>query len=246
MKVSIKPAAGFSGAIHILLQVLLPALVFVFARLRFFELATALILLAKWRMFAVKPRHWLANIRANAVDIIVGMSLLIFMIHSGSQIMQLLWAVLYCLWLIFLKPRSNQLGVVAQAYAAEALGLLALFVHWGDAPIYGLVIGAWVVCYAAARHFFSAFDEPLNRFLAGVWGYTAAALVWLLSHWLLFYGLVSQPTLILLIVSFGVSSMYYLEKTDRLSIMLRRQILFVVIALVGIIMLFSNWGDKTI
>src|SRR6478609_878882 len=123
----LKPAGGFSYIIHILLTALLPALVFVFVRLEFIEIAAAVILLSKWRMLAVKPRHWPANIRANAVDITVGLSLLIFMTHSGSQSMQLIWAVLYGVWLVVIKPRSTMLGVSAQALISMFLGLTAIF-----------------------------------------------------------------------------------------------------------------------
>src|SRR5437763_99332 len=87
----IKPTSGFSHFFHTGLTILLPLFVFVFVRLNFVGIAAVLILLGKWRMFAVKPRHWLANIQANSVDIIVSLSLLVFMAHSGTQTLQLFW-----------------------------------------------------------------------------------------------------------------------------------------------------------
>lgn len=244
----IKPAVGFSHFIHIALTCLLPALLFVLVRLRFFELqlGVSLILLSKWRMFAVKPRHWLANIRANAVDIIVGLSVLIFMIHSGSQLLQLFWAVMYGMWLIILKPQSNSLGVSLQAFIAQSIGLAALLIAWGDSALLVLVLGAWLTSYMAARHFFASFEEPLTRFMSAVWGYFAAAMLWILGHWLLFYGPIAQPALLLSVISFGLGGIYYLEKSDRMSVVLRRQIIFVVFAVVLIVLTFSDWGDKAI
>jgi hypothetical protein len=239
----IKPAAGFSHAVHIILVVLLPILVFVLVRIGLPSLAMALILLSKWRMMAVKPRHWPANIRANAVDIIVGLSLLIFMTHSGSQAFQMLWAMSYAVWLLFIKPASSLFMVSVQAMLAQLLGLMALFLSWGDAPAAVLAIAAWAICYSCARHFFTSFEEPMTRFLSYLWGYFAAALVWLLSHWLLFYGLVSQATLLLSVIGFGLAGLYYLEKTDRLSILLRRQLVFVMIAIIVIVLAFSGWGN---
>jgi hypothetical protein len=168
------------------------------------------------------------------------------MTHSGSQAFQLIWAVSYALWLIFLKPKSDLLGVTMQALLAQTLGLTAIFLNWGSAPIYVLVLLAWTVCYVSARHFFTSFDEPLGRFLASYWSYFAAALIWILSHWLIFYGLIAQPTLLLSVIAFSLASIYYLEKTDRLSMMLRRQLIFVMIAVVVIVIAFSSWGDKTI
>jgi hypothetical protein len=79
----IKPRAGFAHFIHIALVALLPALVFIFVRIKVEEAALALILLSKWRMLAVRPRHWPANIRANSVDLIVGLSILTFMTQSS-------------------------------------------------------------------------------------------------------------------------------------------------------------------
>lgn len=242
----LKPASGFSHFVHIGLTSLLPALIFAFVRIGFAQLAVALILLGKWRMFAVKPRHWPANIRANGIDIIVGLSTVVFMTHSGSQLFQLLWAVLYGIWLLALKPQSALLGVGLQALVGEVAGLTALFMNWGASPAYVLVIGSWAIAYVAARHFFAGFDEVYGRFLSNLWAYSAAALVWILSHWLLFYGVIAQPTLLLGVISFGLAGIYYLEKTDRLTILLRRQLVFVMIAIVVIVLTFSDWGDKAI
>src|SRR3984957_302108 len=91
----LKPAEGFSHVLHLVLVVLLPIVVFIFVRIHFVQLAVAVIILSKWRMFAVRPRYWPANIRANAVDIIVGVSAVIFMSQTSSSLWQLLWAVFY-------------------------------------------------------------------------------------------------------------------------------------------------------
>lgn len=246
IKSKIKPASGFSHFVHLSLSGLLPGLVFVLVRLDFVGLATVLILLSKWRMLAVKPRHWLAHFRANGVDLTVGLSFLIFMIHTNSPGLQLIWAGLYGIWLVVIKPRSGVLGVSSQAVIAQFLGLTALFLHWGDASILALVILGWLVCYSAARHFFTSFDEPLTRYLSDAWAYFGAAVVWVLGHWLLFYGVIAQPTLILTVVGFGLSGIYYLEQADKLSAALRRQIVFVMMAVLIIVLTFSDWGDKAI
>ena len=244
LKARIKPAIGFSHFAHILLMALLPAVIFLFVRLRFNQLAVALILLSKWRMLAVKPRHWPANIRANSVDIIVGLSLLIFMLSSGSTLFQFAWAFLYGVWLILLKPRSTTIGVSMQAFVAQFVGLAAIFIYWSEAPTYLLMVLVWLVCYSAARHFFTSFDEPLTRYLSDVWAYFGAALTWILGHWLLFYGFIAQPTLLLTVISFSLAGVYFLDQTDKLSVLLRRQLIFVMIAIVVILITFSNWGDK--
>lgn len=244
----IKPKAGFSHFVHIAFTCLLPILLLVLVRLKFYQMSigVGLILLSKWRMFAVKPRHWPANVRANAVDIIVGVSALIFMMQSDSGVFQLIWAVAYGAWLLVLKPQSSDLGVALQGLAAQAAGLAALFLVWDAAPLYGLVIGGWIISYVAARHFFTNFEEPLVRYLSAAWAYATAALVWILGHWLLFYGPIAQPALLLSVIAFGLGGMYYLEKSDRSSVVLRRQILFVLIAVTSIVLTSLVWGDKAI
>ncbi len=242
----IKPKSGFAHIFHILLTILMPILIFVLVRIRFFQVAALIILLSKWRMFAVKPRHWPANLRANAVDLIVGLSFLIFMIHSDSQAWQGLWALLYAAWLLWLKPQSSVFGNTLQALLGQLLGLVAMFIMWGGQSPLVLVLLSWAVCYATARHFFANFEDSMVRFLSYIWAFIAASLAWVTSHWLIFYGPVSQPALLLTVISFGLGSAYYLQKADRLTLGIRRQIMFVTITVVLIILWFSQWGDKTV
>jgi hypothetical protein len=246
MALGIRQKSSVPQVLHLLLTILLPLLVFVLVRIDFYQLAIVMILLSKWRMFAVKPRHWAANIRANTVDIIVSLSFVVFMVHSSAQTWQFLWAVAYGLWLVALKPGTSLLKISLQALCCQVLGLSAIFLNFKEGNLVILVLLAWVVCYSAARHFFTGFEEGLTRFLAYVWGYFGAALTWLLGHWLLYYGSVAQPTLLLSVLAFGLGSLYYLDKTDRLSVFMRRQFIFIMIAIVLIIIVFSEWGDKTI
>jgi peptidoglycan/LPS O-acetylase OafA/YrhL len=245
-----KPKNGLAHVFHLVLTLLLPILVYVMVRIHFAQIALLLILISKWRMFAVKPRHWPANIRANAIDIIVGVSILVFMTQSGSQLLQLTWAVAYAVWLLFIKPGSSVLYVSAQALIGQFAGLAALFLIGNRQSIFlntaVLVVATWAICYLAARHFLASFDEPQTRFFSYLWGYFGAALVWLLSHWLLFYGPIAQPALLISVIGFGLATLYYLQETDRLSTFFQRQILFIMFAIVIILILFSDWGDKTI
>jgi hypothetical protein len=244
----IKPAHGFSQLAHIGLMLALPAVLLVLVRLRggFIDLALLLVLLSKWRMFAVRPRFWPAIIRANAVDLTVGLSLVLFMASSSIGYIQLLWAGLYAIWLLFLKPASGTFMVSLQAMLAQLCGLMALFLVWSDGPLFGLILLTGAICYIAARHFFDNFDEPYAKLLSYLWAYFGAALVWVLGHWLLFYGLIAQPTLILSMVGYGLAVMYYFDHADRLSSGLRRQFLFIMIAVIVIILAFSDWGDKVV
>jgi hypothetical protein len=70
--------------------------------------------------------------------------------------------------------------------------------------------------------------------------------VWLLGHWLLFYGVVSQPTVILVSLGVGLSTLYYLEHFDRLSTALQRQLVLIMGTLIVIVLALSNWGNKIV
>lgn len=243
----LKPANGFSYFLHLGLLVILPAAVFILVRLGFVQLALSMIVLSKWRMFAVRPRFWPANIRANAVDLMVGLSIVLFMSHSVSNPwLQLGWAVLYAVWLIAVKPASGLLMTSVQALIGQLCGLMALYLVWASGPLYGLTLATGLICFLSARHFLDSFDEPYARMLAYFWAYFGAALAWLLSHWLLFYGVIAQPTLLLLTLGYGLAVLYYLDHHDRLSQAVRRQFIFIMIAIILVVITFSDWGDKVV
>lgn len=242
----LKPKKGFAHILHILLSAAVPAIVYVLVRMEFNQIAVAVVLLSKWRMLAVKPRFWPANVRANAVDIIVGISTIVFMTNSQTVSWQLFWALLYAVWQVGIKPSRSVIMVSLQALIGQTYGLMGIFIAWPAISLWGLVIAGWTVCYLSARHYLSSFDEQYTSLYSHTWGYFAAALMWLSSHWLTYYGLVAQPTLLLTVLSFGLGSLYYLNETDRLSVFMRRQIIFIMFAVVVVVLLFSDWGDKTI
>lgn len=239
--ISLKPKSGFSHIVHLALTALLPALVFTMVSMGFSSLAAFVVLLSKWRMLAVRPRHWLANIRANAVDIMFGLSIVIFMSHAGSPGWRLVWGLAYGLWLMLIKPGTSLFKVSLQACLVQFFALSALFMQWGSAPMIGLVVACWLANYLTARHFFSSFDEPHVSLYSNTWGYFAAALVWLLSHWLIFYGVIAQPTLLLTVIGYGLATLYYLDQTDRLNTATRRQFIFIMSAVIMVVIVFSNW-----
>lgn len=215
-------------------------------RLEFAALALAVVILSKWRMIAVRPRFWAANIRANSVDLMVGISIVLFMVNSDSLLIQAIWTVLYMIWLLFIKPARSSLMVMIQAFIAQFVALSALYLVWTDGPTAGLTLLTGLICFFAARHFFDTFNEPYARMLSYSWGYFGAALSWLLSHWLLFYVVVAQPTLLLSTIGYGLAVLYYLDHTDRLSKGVRQQFIFVMLAIVLVVLAFSDWGDQVI
>ncbi len=245
----LKPTRGVSALVHNSLLALLPLIIFVLVRLNktdFTQLALILIVLSKWRMFAVRPRFWPANIRANSVDLMVGLSTVIFMTMSPNIVLQLVWAVAYGVWLIKIKPANSSLMISIQAGVGQLAALSALYLAWSAGPLYGLTLATGIICYLTARHFFDAFDESYSRLLSYLWGYFGASLAWLLSHWLLFYGSFAQPTILLAAIGYGMAALYYLDHQDKLTKSIQRQFVLVMILIVLIVLIFSDWGSKVV
>jgi hypothetical protein len=178
--------------------------------------AFALVLLSKWRVLAVRPRYWFANIQANMVDIIVSLSIVVLLsAASGVLPIQLALTVLYIGWLLFIKPRSKRIFVAIQAGAAVFLGVTALMsgtYDWIDAVV---VVCMWIIGYSAARHVLSSHDDPHMSFYSLVWGLLFAEIGWLAYHWTFAYTLpglgdlkLSQAALISLAVSFIAERAY--------------------------------------
>ncbi|MGH7196121.1 MAG: hypothetical protein ACREGA_05105 [Candidatus Saccharimonadales bacterium] len=246
LKAKFETTNGIFGAFHLGFFIGLPILVLVLVRVQFAGLALALILLSKWRMFAVKPHYWAANVRANGVDIIVGLAALVFIIASGGVVWQLVWTVAYGAWLVALKSRTDLVSIALQALVAQVAGLLALFLYFPTAPTYALVVVSAAICFLSAHHFFNAFDERYTRLLAFIWAYFGAALTWVLGHWLLFYGFMAQPALILTIIAVSIATIYYLDHKQRLSLVFRRELVMIMVAALIIILVFSKWSGKIV
>lgn len=243
----LQPVKGFSHVLHLGLVTMLPILLFVVLRINYLglQLALALVILSKWRIFAMRPRFWPAILRANGVDIMVGFAAVTFMqLSLDRPLVQLFWAVLYAFWLLVIKPASSIAMVSAQAFIGQIAGLMALYLVWANGPLYGLGAVTAVICYLSARHFFDSFDEPYSRMLSYLWAYFAAGLVWVLGHWLLFYGVIAQPVIVLTTIGYGLAVLYYFDHHEKLNKTLKRQLITVMSVIVIVLIVFSDWGDK--
>ncbi len=242
----VTPASGFAHVIHLALNTLLPILAFILVRVDFVPLAILLVLLAKWRIFAVRPRYWAANIVSNGIDMLVGISLVLFMSSTTVEWWQLFWALAYIGWLVWLKPKSDVLSVSAQAMIGQLLGLSVLYLKFGDGSLAFLVAGTWAVTYLAARHFLTSFEESRTQLLANVWAYFAASLAFVLGHWLLFYGSISQILIFLTTIGYSLAALYYLDASERLTASFQRQLLAIMCAILVIVIVLSDWTGATV
>lgn len=242
----IRPGKGFAHTFHLSFLALLPPLLWGLIHLDLISLAVVVLLLSKWRMFAIHPRYWLSHIRTNAVDVIVGLSILEFIIYSPTLLFQAAWVFIFEVWLLFIKPGSSNLSVTIQALAAQTLGLTSLFLAFNTGSMAFYILAVWVICYFSARHFLGIFEEQHGGLISSVWAFLSASLMWVLAHWLLFFGPVAQPAVLISVIGFGLAGLYYLDQSDRLATAVQRQIILAMMALIFIIIVFSDWGDKTV
>lgn len=241
-----KPLQGFSHLIHLGLNAVLPILAFILVRIDFVPLAILLIILSKWRMFAVQPRYWLPNVVSNGVDIVVSISLVLCMANTGVAWWQLFWTALYIGWLTWLKPKSDVLSVSTQAMIGQLLGLSILYLKFGDTSLFVLVGTTWIIAYLSARHFFTSFEEPQSSLLSDIWGLFAASLAFVLGHWLLFYGTIAQITVLLTTIGYGLAALYYLDSADKLTSPLKRQLMVFMFFILLIVIVLSDWKGRTV
>ena len=180
-----------SNVVYIALNIGL-ALAVLFSVLSFQTVWVALVLtlMSKWRVLAVRPRFWVANILANTVDTIVGVSQVVLLYGAlGSLWIQILLTVAYIAWLLIIKPLSKRSYVSLQAGVAVFYGVTALSFVAYDSYLLVFVAAMWLIGSVAARHVLSSYDDGLVTVLSLIWGFVFAELGWLAYHWLFAYSL---------------------------------------------------------
>lgn len=244
----VKRRSFLSEVIYVCLNVALGlALLASIAFTQSITLGLVLVLVSKWRVLAVRPRYWFANVQANLVDIIVsvGFVLDLFLINNNSiySTSRHWWAMsiltaLYVAWLLFLKPRSRRSYMVAQAGVALLLGTTTLFAYSYEWPVSLVVVGIWLIGYATARHVLTSYDDETHAmFLSLSWGLVLAEFGWLAYHWTIAYTLpfmsgllVPQASLMLLALGFlayrAYDSFYHHQKIRSNDVLL--PLLFVI------------------
>lgn len=238
---------GASHYLHIGLNAALPFIIVGFIRLKLLPLALLIVILSKWRTVAVKIRYWWPNILANTVDMIVGLSTVLYINRASSLTTQLVYALLYALWLTLLKPQSGFNWVVAQAVVAESLGLSVIFSHQAISsaqrtyPEIIVVVGGFLIGFACARHVLSNIADALKESYAIFWGLVVAELAWLGDRWVLLYGGIAQVALIAGGLGYVAVELHKAAIRDSLTKQKRFLYFFFVTALLAIVIIFSDW-----
>lgn len=187
--------------------------------------AFALVIISKWRIFAVRPRFWWANIVANIVDIIIGLSIVVLLYAAvGNLVLQIVLTVLYIVWLLFIKPRSKRGFIATQAAVALFLGTTAAYMIFYDWNNVFIVLSMFVIGYSTARHLTTGYDEPKANFYGLLWGLLMAEFGWVFSHWVFVYSLpgfggvkLVQAALIVCLIGFVAERVYHSKKTHEVA-----------------------------
>lgn len=244
----------WGNIIHLAQNIALPLAALLLIQRGLTELAIGLVIIGKWRIIAVQPRHWFANLRANSPDLIVGISSLVFIDtapdltdnDNAILLVQFGWTLWYLIWLIFIKPRSSEVWVGVQALASHLLGLTALYIYADQAPEALVVIGAWFIALTSARHFISSYEEPLIRMMSFGWAFFVAQMAWWLNRWLLIYDLspvvrIPQITVVTVVLGYIIGMTYYLQRNGRLKTTHVREFFVIGCAILLAVIFLSDW-----
>lgn len=234
--------------LHIGVNILFVAVIYATVELwGLVSLAIVLVLLSKWRVFAVQPRFWLPNIRTNLVDLIVGISTVILSYQAAHVWISFVWMALYVVWLLFLKPQTQELWVGIQALWAQLLGLVSIFMV-GALLRQSLVVCilAWLVAWSAARHYFSNYEEPHYRSLGLVWGLLVMQLSWISLHWIQYYIIfdtkIATIAIIVTVISASLGGVYHAYKNNALHRGVLIENALFASALIAVVLATSRWA----
>lgn len=211
-----------SEAVHALLNIVLAVALFALVATGSWLLAVSLVLVSKWRILAVRPRYWWANILANLVDLSVSLGTVVLLYLAGTSSdfgiwLQVLVTLLYAAWLIVLKPRSRAVWIKAQANVALLVGSWAVLALAHTIPLVFVVLLMYIVAYGAARHVMVSREEDQPSLLAMIFGLIVAEITWVAYHWTVAYGPASlgefklpQVTIVIILLSFLIDRIYVL------------------------------------
>ncbi len=182
---------ALSNVLHILLNILLAlgstALTVISGSWVF---GILLVLLSKWRVIAVRPRYWWVNIKANLVDFTVGISLAMLVYLAGTEglnMWHIILTVIYAIWLVVIKPRSEPAMTEIQAITALFFGTYAVSLMTAQINPIICVILCFVIGYGASRHVLIQSDDHEYTIVTFICGLILAELSWIFYHWSIVY-----------------------------------------------------------
>lgn len=179
-----------SNAVHVLLNILLgmgAVLVTVFSASP--VLGVVLVLMSKWRVFAVRRRYLWLNIKSNLVDLIVGLSIVFLAYSAGGSLMLVdgILIMIYVVWLLFIKPLSSENANLVQSLFAVFLGISATTLATAYLNPVVPVCLAFLIGYAASRHVLAQAGDGDYTLTTLACGLVFAEVAWLCNVWGIVY-----------------------------------------------------------
>ncbi len=212
-----KSRNAISSLMHVILNLLL-AVVSIGATVvtGSYLIGLVLIVVSKWRVFAVNHRYWLLNLRSSLVDLIVGVSFVLLAYAAGTTFLPVHFVLMisYAVWLIFIKPRSSSRFAVIQALIAVLLGTTTATIFAAITDSIVLVASEFLIGFAASNHVLVQSNEENPTYISLVVGLIFAEIAWLSNSWLIIYtfgssGLCfSQLAIILTVLSYAYFQIY--------------------------------------
>ena len=176
-----------------------------------------LVLLSKWRMFAVRPHYLWLNVKSNLVDLIVGFSIVLLAFFAGTSVLPIhyILSAVYILWLTVVKPRTTETWNLIQALFAIFIGTTAVTILSASVNSVLISLLEFVVGYGAARHVLAQNNNMNDRgYPALIFGVFFAEIALLCHSWLIVYTfidiglIIPQLAIILTIFAFMTERVY--------------------------------------
>ena len=148
-----------------------------------------LVLVSKWRVFAVRARYFFLNLKSNLVDIIVGVSVVLLTYYAGATFLPVdfILAIFYMIWLLFIKPLSSENAALAQSLVAVFLGMSSATILSANLNTIALVLLAFLIGYASSRHVLIQSNDKNFTLTTLVCGLIFAETAWLCNSWSIVY-----------------------------------------------------------
>lgn len=214
--------------------------------------AYAIVILSKWRVFAVRPRFWMANIQTNMLDTLMGISVATLLWqHADNFLLQVLMTAGFAIWLVWLKPMSKKIWVVLQGGIAQFIALSALFMVGYMLPSVVVVALGGFIGYVVARHVINIYHDEHDDVMVSVgWAVIVAELSWLASYWTVAYTplKITQIALVATFLGYMTLVVYnHLHHRSKGSTVRRDLVMPIAFSLAGIALLLVvfNFFDPT-
>lgn len=213
------------------------------------------VLLSKWRMLAVHPYYWLKNIRANLIDIIIGLSIVVLSwpnIHTNATFafFYILLILIYAIWLNFIKPLTSTATTETQALFALFLSINASSLLFPSSQFF-LTVATFALTIIAMRHILLQNGDENLRPVSLIFGLFTAEFTWFLYFWFIIYSfsslnlVISQLSIFTTLIVFALNRVYqsYYRHDGRIK---SHDILASSIFSVIIIIVMLIWFSKPI